>query len=199
MQCYLNWCSKKKIDHDKEEENEMGWKLSDEGLKKLGEITSGKQFNHVLTYTQFMEKVESIMNQCFRKKRIFKKKNDEMTKDFVGIYKEIVKFATKGKIERKVANQYREIVRNENLKVVSKRKAIKVKKILTTLTDEDKCSTLGWWKMCNSMFRNKFICSSIINEKGMEVYGSQMIKNEYKREFEHRLRTREIDKKNDPV
>ena len=67
-------CSKKKIDHDKEEENEMGWKLSDEGLKKLGEITSGKQFNHVLTYSQFMEKVESIMNQCFRKKRIFKQK-----------------------------------------------------------------------------------------------------------------------------
>ena len=113
--------------------------------------------------------------------------------------KEIAKFATKGKIERKVANQYREIVRNENVKVVSKRKAIKVKKILSTLTDEDKFSTLGWWKMCNSMFRNIFICSSIINEKGMEVYGSQMIKNAYKREFEHRLRTREIDKQNDPV
>ena len=34
--------------------------------------------------------------------------------------------------------------------------------------------------------------TSVISENGIEVFGEEMIRNTYRREFQHRLREREI-------
>ena len=83
----------------------------------------------------------------------------------------------------------------ESMKTTSKMRIEKIKKVLMSLTKEQKFSVNGFWKLKKSSQYNKQMCSSIETENGTEIYGKEMILNEYKKEFEERLRPREMGEK----
>ena len=116
-----------------------------------------------------------------------------MKNDYLSLYKKATEYAKKGKAQRKVARTYIQAVKDADTADAAKKKMKKVQTTLENITVNNTFSPNGFWKLCKwSRNLSNNIGTSVINESGKEVFGDDLIREEYKKEFMHRLREREI-------
>ena len=77
------------------------------------------------------------------------------------------------------------------VETVDKLRAEKLKQTIDTLTDKEKFSPNGFWKLKKSVTKkNSSPKLNSILKDGVEISGKELIKEEIRKEFEHRLRNR---------
>jgi hypothetical protein len=106
--------------------------------------------------------------------------------------KNLIKFAARGKIQRKVAQQIREKIQQLNTEKVSKKNEEKLKNAVLTLSEKDQFSAQKFWKMMKTVKGSNQSCNSVLNQQGREVYGKEEIIEAYREEFDQRLSSVEI-------
>ena len=80
-------------------------------------------------YNKFDKMIQTTMDKSFKRKnnkRHVQKSYDILHKDFKPISRELIKFAARGKIQRKVAQQIRDKIHEMNTEKVSSRNAEKL-------------------------------------------------------------------------
>ena len=93
---------------------------------------------------------------------------------YVNISKYINEFSKKGKIQRKVANTYRNKQRELDKVEVAKSKTENLQKTLKLMTEEgNKFSTDKFWKLRKSFQIKQQNCTSVISTNGKDVYGEE--------------------------
>lgn len=172
------------------------WKLTQDGLEKFRQITTD-EFNDRLptgnvqeVYDQVEERINAVMNQCFKKTKV--KKTEELRKNYMDKYKRITKFARKGKAQRKVAKLYIQQIIEMNTLEVAAANRHRVQTTLENLTVDNKFSPNNFWELCKKNRKNASNITSIETAEGTELYGDEVISDAYLNEFVHRLRKREI-------
>ena len=131
------------------------------------------------------------MEQCFRKRKAGKE--PKMKSDFMELYQKALSFSRKGKAQRKVARTYIQAILDVNVAEVAKRNMEQIKHTIENLTVDNNFSPNGFWELCKrSRARENSIGTSVITETGNEIFGEDLIRDAYVREFKHRLRERQI-------
>ena len=188
-----------KLPHSRSEpKHQPSWKMNVESLQKFNEITASADFPNDIDkhkgidkYNEYEKLIFRTMDTCFQKTK--KKKKQNVSKKYVALYKKVMLFAKRGKSQRKVACCYIQAMKNANLEAVAKRNRENIKNTLSNLTVDGSFSPNNFWELCKkSRQNNNTMGTSVITEAGNEVFGEDLIKNTYMREFKHRLREREI-------
>ena len=184
------------------ETNEVAdsWIFNDEGWKKFKDITSevpvGIDSNNVSQeeYNKLLQYIKSAMNSSFKtKSNKVKKVQDEMQKEEKSSYKVLRKYMKLGKVQRKVATEYLNMIKEEHMKSIERKRAEKVSYAVQELSQNDKFSQSAFWKLKKSLKLRTEVGTSVLMKNGVEVYGTAAIADAYKEEFKNRLRTRKID------
>ena len=183
-----------------ENESDHGtWLLNDDGWKKFFEITnkvpckvnlngdSNEEYNKLEKY------IKDTMDCSFKKSARKKVKVMSAGKEENSIVKILRKFMKQGKLQRKVASVYVNMIKENNLNIAGQRRIEKVKNVLQELSHNDKLSPNAFWKLKKSLDLKTEVGTSIVLQSGVEVYGESAIKEAYKDEFRYRLRTRTIN------
>ena len=110
---------------------------------------------------------------------------------------ELVKLANVISLEYDIGGQYEmakdymhRLIERE-VEAVDKLRAEKMKRTIDTLTEKEKFSPNGFWKLKKSIAKNQSSpkLNSIL-KNGVEITGKELIKEEICKEFKHRLRNR---------
>ena len=134
------------------------------------------------------------MNSSFKtKSNKVKKVQDEMQKEEKSSYKVLRKYMKLGKVQRKVATEYLNMIKEEHMKSIERKRAEKVSYAVQELSQNDKFSQSAFWKLKKSLKLRTEVGTSVLMKNGVEVYGTAAIADAYKEEFKNRLRTRKID------
>ncbi len=192
-----------------ETEGKSGWVVNEEGLEALEEAVSKEmekrnspprmetsETSAQDNYDSFETLLDSVMDHCFERSNTRKKgtQADKVSSKYVEISKRINKLSRRGKVQREVARKYRDKIMKLNEEVVAEIKTEIMAKIIEQMTREGKFSAEGFWKLRKAMRMKTQMCTSVITEEGTEVFGEEGIKETYQKEFENRLRPREIEK-----
>ena len=187
------------IAHKRKKSNKQeSWSLTKNGLEHFHSLTSSEDFptyidadNMQDEYNRYEELLHQTMDRCFRKRK--ERKAPRMRKDFLELYQKALSFSRKGKAQRKVAKTYIQAILDANVAEVAKRSMERVKDTIANLTIDNNFSPNGFWELCKrSRTRTNSIGTSVITETGNEVFGEDLIRDAYVREFKHRLRERQI-------
>ena len=183
-----------------EEINMESWIFSEEGWKKFNELTSlnpcqiseWKDSND--EYTSLEKYIKNTLDRCF-KRRSAPQKNSlvHTSAEERRNYKVIRQFKKLGKVQRKVANIYIKIIKENNLNRAGEIRSEKVRKSLEQLSRDDRLSPNAFWKLKKNLNLNTEVGTSVILKNGCEVFGESAIKEAYQNEFIHRLRKRTIN------
>ena len=158
------------------------WIIKPEGYKKMvnlfneySDAITIDPNNTQQTYNQFENMLHNTLDQCFKKttnpeynNKSFK---DSVHKIYKPICKILTKFATKGKIQRKVAAEYRARIIQMNTDRVSSLNAQRLLERVMSLSQNDKFSAQNFWKAKKSIQGSLQSYNSVYNEKGTEVFG----------------------------
>lgn len=182
----------------KKQHKQQGWRITEEGLTNFHTITSSEEFPSTIAgnsnkskYCSFEKIISGTMDECFRKTKPHKER--PTSKPHFELYKKVMKYAKKGKAQRAVARTYIVAMKNANHKTVAARNKESLKTTLHNLTIDNSFSPNNFWELCKkNRSKNNTMGTSVITESGNEVYGEDIIKDTYKREFNHRLRERQI-------
>ena len=174
-----------------------GWKINSDGLTLFKDITTNEALPTPESYQQLEEFLDNTMNQCFKRRRS-KKKKESVPALGNSVYWETIEslkpFLKKGKVERKVAAEMITKFKDHQLKEVQQSKANRVKEILSSIQSENgEFSPEKFWKLKKSITSRNVERTSIINDRGIEVFDKANIMEEFKKEFKKRLSHREID------
>ena len=182
------------------EEISQSWMLNEDGWKKFTELTEESTCEICPVsdsndeYNKFEKYILSVMNSCFKRRKTNRKNRwEHQSKDERRIYKILRSYMKQGKIQRKVARVYVDIIKENNLKIASEKRLDKVNSTLSRLTMNDKLSHSGFWKLRRSINLKNEVGTSVVLKNGVELFGSSVIREAYKEEFKHRLRKRTID------
>ena len=189
---------KLKISYTKKRiQKQSSWRLTEEGLQNFHNITEDNEYPTSIEgtgkecYNKFEKIITDTMNQCFQKTK--QRKAREIHRDHSLLYRKAVEYGRRGKAQRKVARTYIQAMLSANIESVAKRNSEAVKTTLNNLTVDNDFSPNNFWELCKKSRRNNnTMGNSVITEKGNEVFGSDMIKDTYMKEFQHRLRERSI-------
>ena len=171
--------------------NMMSWRITDDGLQKLSQLTNDSFGNAEGNDTQeqydkFERNMREVMNECFKIRK--NKKNNQIDKQFSEIYSKITKFSRKGKAQRRVARQYVKMIIAANTEKVALRQKLKIKEIVQNLTVNDTFSPDRFWNLCKRARKSTNSAGTAVEtEDGRELYGDEMILDAYKNKFKHRL------------
>ena len=182
---------------------QMSWKLTKKGLADFNKLSSlisyqttmSEQSNIQQRYDYLENCVNNLMGQCFQKQKMGRKKKHKYhAKEYSRLCKAISEFKKKGQAQRKVALYYHALMLSANSKNVARRRTENMKKTLQSLSDNDKFSPNGFWKIYRNISQSRSNeCTSILTSTGTELTGASAIRNAYKDEFSYRLRQRTID------
>ena len=82
---------------------------------------------------------------------------------------------------------------SSNVEATAERTKEKVEQTLQNLSIDNFFSPPNFWELCKkNRNSNNIVGTSVITEAGNEVYGEDLIKDTYKKEFQNRLRERQI-------
>ena len=176
------------------------WRLTEDGLLNFHMITSEESFPIQIEgsgqrkYDNYEKLLTETMNQCFKKRKPCPPPTEhKMNKNFTALYNKVMKFARKGKAQRKVARTYVQAIHRTSAEQVAERNKENVKNTLNNITVDNSFSPNSFWELCKkSKKTHNEMGTSVITESGNEVFGQQMIKAEYAKEFCFHLREREI-------
>ena len=175
----------------------QSWRLTEEGLHKFHALTCEETFpidvdgEGQIKYDNFEKLLRSTMDNCFRKSK--PRRDQQFNKKYTTMYKKLMSFAKKGKAQRKVARTYVEAIKKSNVEEVAQKNSQNIRNTLSNITVDNSFSPNNFWELCkrNRCSKNG-MTTSVVTENGNEVYGEEMIKNTYVKEFQHRLRERDI-------
>ena len=179
-------------------EQGKGWRMTEEGLANYKEMTSkkdliaiGDERNSTEVSQSWINQGEIIIDQCFAKRKPGKKRNPVLLKGAAFIRKTLTEFSSRGKVQRDMVKDYMKRLIEREVETVDKQRAEKLKQTIDTLTDKEKFSPNGFWKLKKSVTKkNSFPKLNAILKDGVEITGKELIKEEIRKEFEHRLRNR---------
>ena len=180
-------------------DNHHAWKLTKEGLETFHIITSAADFPTEVEgetsgskYDNYEKLLFDNMDKCFRRTK--GRKDQKTTKEFLPLYQKVMRFAKRGKAQRKVARTYVQAIKDANIENVAMRNKENIRTTLQNLTIDSQFSPNCFWELCKKVRKtNKSMGTSVITMAGNEVFGEDMIRDAYKNEFLFRLREREID------
>ncbi len=178
------------------------WNFNDEGFIRYEEesarhITVEHKESMTSTYAAWLDDFDSLLSNCFTKKTIKcnKRDDDELTqKHLKGVRSLLLPIAKSGKVQRAVVQEYVNILVEKESIAEANLRAKRLQKAMTELTEEEKFSPSGFWKMKQAAKKNKrkdVNMLSVVKENGVEIEGAEATKEAYKEEFEMRLRNRE--------
>lgn len=172
------------------------WKLTDEGLMKYRELTNAKDIINVRDgdstdmYKSWMDQTETFIEQCFVKRRP-RKKRDQLNKGAAFIRKTLVEVSSRGKLQRELVRDYMQHLMERETEKLDLQRVEKLKQTIDTLTEREKFSPNGFWKLKKAVAKKSSApkLNSILKD-GVEISGKELIKEEIRKEFRHRLRNR---------
>ena len=177
------------------------WDLSEEGFaiyreKSKREIKISKATTMTEVYGDWSEKFETLLGNCFRKKTIKQSKHDENKlhhKSLKGIRRLLLPIAKGGKIQRQIVREYVNKLIDKEAKLEAEQRAKRLHKAMEQLSENEKFSPLGYWKMKQASQKNKrkdVDMLSVLKPNGVEVEGAKAILEACMEEFERRLENR---------
>ena len=99
------------IEHQKKKSAPVKkWKITNEGMEDFHQLTTNgfdtrlPQGNAQEKYDEVEKRINTVMGKCFRK--VKGRKPNQLSGEYMTKYKEIMAFAKKGRIQRKVARMY---------------------------------------------------------------------------------------------
>ena len=102
-------------------------------------------------------------------------------------------FLKKGKIERKVALDTINNLKEEARKEVQQAKAERIRETLSKMEgDKGEFSVDKFWKLKKAISQKTEERTTVINENGVELFDKRSILEEFKNEFKERLSHRKI-------
>ena len=145
-----------------------------------------------LSYTHWNSTFKNILNQCFSIRTIKTVGNNLTTKSTLRIRRILSNFAKKGKAQRSIVKNYFERLVEIEIRQHSLQKADRLCYAMNTLTENEKFSPTGYWKLKKAAERKLKgdTLYTVLKDNGVEVSGATAIKEAYREEFQHRLRTR---------
>ena len=150
--------------------------------------------NSTVAYDLWSNKFKSILSLCFTKKTVKIGRFDQMeNKKNKKVRSILTMISKKGKVQRQLVKKYLERIIELETRQEAILKTNRLKHTMSVLTEDEKFSPNGFWKLKKAADRN-VACETIhtvMKENGAEVSGDVAIKEAYKEEFKHRLRTRE--------
>ena len=175
-----------------------GWRLTAEGMAKYKELTSerdavviNKHGGSTQLYQNWMDQAEAIVTQCFPKRKPAKKRTPLIHKGAAFIRKTLSEISSKGKIQRQLTKDYMQRLIQKEVETVDRSRVERLKQTIDTLTEEEKFSPNGFWKLKKKIAKkNPSPKLNSILKDGVEITGKKLIKEEIRKEFEHRLRNR---------
>ena len=145
-------------------------------------------------YNFWTAEFEKTLGQCFSKKTVKngsrKQESGQINKAVRGI---LSKTAKMGKVQREIVKKYQARLIEIETRQAADMKTTKLKQTMQQLTEQEKFSPNGYWKMKKAAERSLKADTvySIVKDNGVEVSGNEAINQAYKDEFQHRLRTRQ--------
>ena len=145
-------------------------------------------------YTFWTEQFENLLSRCFTKKTVKSGpvKSRNISNQNKSVRNILASIAKKGKIQRSVVKLYMERLIELEVRKEVVNKTIQLKKTMANLTEEEKFSPNGYWKLKKAADNNlkRESVYNVIKENGSKVSGQNAINLAYKEEFSYRLRTR---------
>ena len=96
--------------------------------------------------------------------------------------KSLMQVYRRGKTQRAVVKSYLDILTKQNADEVAEKQSKALAERISKLTVDDKLSMDGFWKLKKSYVNKSGVLSSVENELGIEVFGTDAILNEYRNE-----------------
>ena len=147
-------------------------------------------------YNDFEQLIDETLDQCFKKTRS-KQTPDSFAETVHHSYKsqckKLIKFSAKGKVQRKVASQYRECIVQMNAEKVSEINNVKLQQRVASLSENDRFSAQKFWKAKKSIQGSERTCHSVYDKTGHEVFEPEKIIETYRQEFDDRLSSVQIN------
>ena len=116
-----------------------------------------------------------------------------MDKKYQEVVKSLMRIYRQGKTQRRVVKMYLDTLSKVNSEEVSKQRATKLAERIEQLSLNDKLSLDGFWKLKKSYTNKGSVLSSVVNDQGVEVLGTDAIINEFRNEFVTRLTPAKMD------
>ena len=134
-------------------EQPTGWKLTTEGLAKYKELTC-KKGTVVLTdnedttkmYQSWIDQTETIVSQCFARRKPRKKQCFPINKGAAFIRKTLSEVSNRGKVQRELVKDYMERLIEREVETIDRSRVEKLKQTIDSLTEEEKFNPNGFWK-----------------------------------------------------
>ena len=144
-------------------------------------------------YGNWLNGFKSLLGRCFEVQTIKMKKESFSCRKFKSARDVIARISKKGKIQRVISKTYQEKLVEFEIEIMEKLRSERLKKTVSQLTANDKFSPSGYWKMKKAIKkceRKTEVLSSVRKGNGVEVDGSEAVKEAYREEFERRLANR---------
>ena len=189
-------CEKGKVIHSTPKRKV--WKFTTEGFLTYRELTEPevmldtKKTTENL-YEEWSSQLMSILAQCFQKRTVGAvTKVPKLSMERANVRKVLQKMAKRGKVQRNLVKEYvKYLCKIETTKIEAKR-AEKLIETARLLTEDEKFSPIGYWKLKKSVSPKKSPAKmTSVLSNNIEITGECLIKNEFRKEFQHRLRNRE--------
>ena len=174
------------------------WDFTAEGYEKFKNASEEnvcvrKSESSNTYYERWLGALVAIMGDCFSKKTVggSRKGGPELNARRRKIRRILQLEAKRGKIQRAVVKKYLKVLKIKEVENIEKKKAEKLKKTVSLLTETEKFSPQGYWKLKKSITtraNNQSVC--VICDDNTEVSGEHLVKEEYRKEFEFCLRNR---------
>lgn len=180
-----------------------GWHITPEGMDEFQRLTEFTPLN--LTYEDsvqsFDKYMSTLMDSCFKKKKIVQKTHPNIINEHLINYKPLVvmvrvlvQHSKKGRIERKIAKDYISHIQELQNVMIQKKKSSKIAETMANLTDEHGHLTVDkFWKLKKSLSHQDQSKASIINRENVELFSPEAVRHEYQKEFFNRLSHKPID------
>ena len=146
-------------------------------------------------YDDFEKLIDNSLDKVFKKTKNHQKQEsfaNHVHHSYKHICKKLTEFAARGKIQRKVANQYRARLLQMNTETVASINRAKLQKRVENLSENDNFSAQKFWKARKSIRGSQQSCNSVLNQEGIEVFDEEAIIEAYRDEFDQRLSSVEI-------
>ena len=173
---------------------ELNFNLSPKNLllfnEKMEEASCGVEThgcNAQNTYNKFEYLTMEVMHKTLASKQTVKKSGFVIHKKFSFIAKKISSLAKKGKIQRKIAREYREKLLQFQTDMVAERNAENLLKSVQNLTENDRFSVQKFWRARKMLRKTPDSITSVHRDGEVEVFNDHEIIEQYREEFDDRL------------
>ena len=182
------------------EKKECGWKLTQDGLEVFAELSEHNEALAVVEdYEDLQKEISNMMNSCFKKKK--KKKANRQIEEYritdkklKLILNQLLPLIKQGRTEKRVAKEYIQQLKELQKSNIQKAQVERINDTLKQLSKEGgDFSVDQFWKMRKSVNTRSEEKGSIISPDGVELFTSEAIIEEYRKEFQQRLSHRVID------